>query len=104
MDFVGKYESLQADFDTVCARLSISPRPLPHVNRSEDVRRPVKTLNDVKKLLRRRLWNLERRHTFPHYTQYYDDESWEFVAELFRKDIDAFGYAFGDDRATAALR
>ena len=104
VDFVGKYESLQADFDTVCARLGISPRPLPHVNRSEDVRRPVKTLNGVKKLLRRRLWNLERRHTFPHYTQYYDDESREFVAELFRKDIDAFGYAFGDDRATAALR
>jgi hypothetical protein len=104
VDFVGRYESLQADFDTVCARLGISPRPLPHVNRSEDVRRPVRTLNDVKKLLRGRLWNLERRHTFPHYSQYYDDESREFVAELFRKDIDAFGYAFGDDRATAALR
>ena len=52
VDFVGRYESLQADFDTVCARLGISPRPLPHVNRSEDVRRPVRTLNDVKKLLR----------------------------------------------------
>jgi hypothetical protein len=110
VDFVGRYESLQTDFDTVCARLGIPPRELPHVNRAEDVRprvrrlNDVKTLNDVKQLLRHRFWNLERRHTFPHYTQYYDDESREFVAELFRKDIEAFGYAFGDDRATAALR
>jgi hypothetical protein len=104
VDFVGRYESLQTDFETVCARLGIPPSPLPHANRSLEGRPPVKTLNDVKKLLRRWLWNLERKHTFPHYTQYYDSESREFVAELFRNDIQAFGYAFGDDRPAAALR
>jgi hypothetical protein len=27
LDFVGRYESLQADFDKVCARLGIPPTP-----------------------------------------------------------------------------
>jgi hypothetical protein len=94
VDFVGRYESLQADFDVVCSRLGLPATPLPHVNGSGARRPPVRTLNDVKKLLRRWLWNLERRHTFPHYTQYYDDETRDHVARLYRKDIEAFGYSF----------
>lgn len=101
-DFVGRYESLQADFDTVCARLGIPERPLPHANRSLEGQPPIRTLNDVKKRLRRLLWNLESRHVFPHYSQFYDDESREYVAHLYRKDIEAFGYAFGDGRPAAA--
>jgi sulfotransferase famil protein len=99
VDFVGRYESLQADFDTVCARLGIPAASLPHVNRSLEGQPRIRTLHDVKKGLRRWLWNLERKHTFPYYTQYYDDESRAFVAQLFRKDIDAFNYSFGEDRA-----
>jgi hypothetical protein len=85
---------LQTDFDEVCARIGIPATPLPHANRSGEAKPPLRTLNDVKKLLRRWLWNLERRHTFPHYSQYYDEESREFVAHLYRKDIEAFGYSF----------
>jgi hypothetical protein len=96
VDFVGRYESLQADFEEVCARLGLPGTPLPHANRSGEERPPLRTLNDVKKLLRRWLWNRERKHTFPDYTQYYDEESREFVAQLYRKDIDAFGYGFHD--------
>jgi hypothetical protein len=94
VDFVGRYESLQTDFDEVCGRIGIPATPLPHANRSGEAKPPLRTLNDVKKLLRRWLWNLERRHTFPHYSQYYDEESREFVAHLYRKDIEAFGYSF----------
>ena len=95
VDFVGRYESLQADFDTVCARVGIPPTPLPQVNRSLEGTWP-DSLRELRKQLRRALWSLERKHTFPHYTQYYDDESREFVGRLFRKDIEAFNYAFGD--------
>lgn len=98
VDFVGRYESLQADFDKVCARLGIPGTPLPHANRSGEERPLIRTLNDVKKLLRRWLWNLERRHSFPHYTQYYDEESREFVARFYREDIHAFGYSFELER------
>jgi hypothetical protein len=96
VDFVGRYESLQADFDTVCARLGIPPTPLPHENRSLAEKPRIRTVKELTTALRRWLWNLERRHTFPHYTQYYDDESREFVAQLFRKDIETFEYSFGE--------
>jgi Sulfotransferase family len=95
VDFVGRYESLQADFDTVCARVGIPPTRLPQVNRSLEGTWP-DSLRELRKQLRRALWSLERKHTFPHYTQYYDDESREFVGRLFRKDVEAFNYAFGD--------
>ena len=94
VDFVGRYERLQADFDQVCARIGIPPIPLPRVNRSLEKGRP-HTLRELRKRLRRAIWSRERRHTFSHYTEYYDDESREFVAQLFRKDVEAFSYDFG---------
>lgn len=100
-DFVGRYESLQADFDRVCERLGIEKTPLPHENRSLDAPR-IQSLNDVKKRVRRWLWTLRPKNVYPHYTQYYDDESRAFVAERYRIDIEIFGYAFGEDPAPAA--
>lgn len=96
VDFVGKYETLQAGFDTVCARLGIPPTGLPWVNRSLEKAR-LTNLRELRKRLRRALWSRERKHTFGHYTEYYDDESRDFVARLYGKDIGAFGYSFGED-------
>jgi len=96
VDFVGKYETLQAGFDTVCARLGIPPTRLPWVNRSLEKAR-LTSLRELRKRLRRALWSRERKHTFGHYTEYYDDESRDFVARLYGRDIDAFGYSFGED-------
>lgn len=102
-DFVGRYESLQADFDVVCERLGIARTPLPHENRSLEAPR-IRSLNDIKKRIRRWLWTLRPRNVYPHYTQYYDAESRELVRRLYRRDIDTFGYAFGEDPpATAPL-
>ena len=66
VDFIGRVENLQADFDEVCDRIGIRRRQLPHVNRSEHAP----------------------------YWEYYDDASREIVAERFRRDIDYFGYTF----------
>ena len=101
VDFVGRYERLQADFDKVCARVGIPPTPLPRVNRSLEEARP-NTLREFRKQVRRAIWSREREHTFPHYTEYYDDESREFVGRLFRKDVEAFNYGFGDRVRSAA--
>jgi hypothetical protein len=101
VDFVGRYETLQADFDTVCTQVGIPPTRLARVNRSLEESRP-RSLRELRKQLRRALWSRERKHTFSHYTEYYDDESREFVGWLYRKDVEAFNYAFGDGVRSAA--
>jgi hypothetical protein len=69
VDFVGRFESLQADFNTVCERIKLPAISLPHVNKAK-----VSAGNE--------------------YQDYYDSESKECVAELYRKDIESFGYRF----------
>jgi hypothetical protein len=95
VDFVGRYENLQTDFDSVCARLGIVRTPLPRVNRSLDDAGPA-SFRELRKRLRRAIWTRERQHTFGSYPEYYDDESREFVGRMFRKDVEAFNYSFGD--------
>jgi hypothetical protein len=66
VDFVGRFENLEADFATVCSRLSL-PAALPHVNTS--------------------------KHR--DYREYYTPATRDLVAQHFRRDIEMFGYQFG---------
>ena len=67
VDFVGRYERLQEDFDEACRRIGIPPRKLPEKRKAKD------------------------RGA---YREYYDDETAEMVARHFRRDIEEFGYRF----------
>jgi len=70
IDFVGKVENLQEDFNLVCNKIGISAPKLPCINKT-------KTQSSRK-----------------HYTSYYSAENAEFVAELYAQDIDKFTYKF----------
>lgn len=89
VDFVGKFETLQQDFDQVCEQLGFSESRLPHINSSDKKSRE----------LRRKARNILHRnkesglHT---YTEFYDEETRDFVAQLYRTDIENFDYSFND--------
>jgi hypothetical protein len=65
VDFVGRYETLEQDFNHVCRVLDIRPS-LPHLNRTGH----------------------------KDYRSYYNEKTKKIVAEHFKEDIEMFGYTF----------
>jgi len=96
VDFVGRLENIRQDFATVCKRIGLLPTTLPHKNRAEAVQNGGHPLVDGARAIRELLSLTRWRNTFPHYADYYDSESRDFVARLYRNDIEAFGYRFGN--------
>lgn len=68
MNFVGKLERLDTDWQTVCNNIGIEYQPLPRKNVTEHRR----------------------------YQDYYDDNSVELVSKHWRHDIELFNYQFND--------
>lgn len=86
VDFVGKFERLQSDFDLVCQKIGIENSTLPHVN-STKATKPKKIMG---------LFPAKDQKKKPHYTEYYDVETKEAVAEIYKRDIELFDYKFGE--------
>ena len=66
VDFVGRFENFAADVESVLKRLGTVCNQLPH----------------------------EMKSNRTHYRDYYDHQSREMVATIYRRDIDTFGYEF----------
>jgi chondroitin 4-sulfotransferase 11 len=66
MDFVGRFENLQEDWDKVCDRIKIPRKTLGHYNATEH----------------------------KHYSEYYDTEAREIITEKYATDLLQFKYEF----------
>ena len=87
VDYVGRFETLQEDFNRVCQTLGISDSELPHRNKSD------KKSRDLKRTIRNLVFmNGENRYSSM--AEFYDDETRDAVAEYYQKDIETFGYRF----------
>ena len=71
LDFVGRYETLDADFEKLCQELHFPAISLLSLNTSSEMREK------------------------PSYVDYYDEESREVIAKVYAKEIENFGYQFG---------
>jgi len=67
VDFIGRYENLQADYEEACRLIGIKPPPLPHKRQARDRE---------------------------DYRSYYDEETARLVANYFKPDIEALGHSF----------
>lgn len=68
LDFIARYENYLDDLKFICKRTGYDLSELPLTNKTSHKR----------------------------YTKYYDDETLDLVNTRFKKDIDSFGYQFGD--------
>ena len=66
VDFIGRFENLNDDYQKVLHNIGSDSLPLPHIHKS----------------------NRER------YRNYYTEETKEIVGEFYKKDIEEFGYEF----------
>lgn len=66
VDFIGRFENLQQDFQSVMTRLGRPNEKLPHTMKSQRT----------------------------HYSDYYDQESLDTVAQMYQRDIELLGYSY----------
>ena len=66
MDYIGRFENLKYDLNEIAKKIGVNELSIPHVNKTNH----------------------------GHYREYYNDEDREKVAQMYKRDIEYFGYKF----------
>jgi Sulfotransferase family len=99
-DFIGKFENLQSDFNQVCHRIGLAPQTIPHLNPSTETEQrgtgPEVLLREIGLTPQDAAVAEAPRAiaVLDAYQACYDETSIQVVADLYRKDIELFGYDF----------
>jgi len=92
VNYIGKFERLQNDFNNVSDALRIPQSLLPHINNSRQTFRYA--LNNPKTFVQK---ILKKEAGHKKYTTYFDNETREFIADLYKTDIEYFNYTFDEN-------
>ena len=68
IDFIGKVENLQKDFDFICDKINLQKQIIPKQNKSKVV----------------------------DYTDFYDNETIKITSDIYQSDLEKFSYKFGE--------
>lgn len=93
VDYIYRFEELQAGFDKVCGAIGMPATDLPHANKTGKGRSALHAIKQVIKMMSP-FHKIHDQHE--HYTSYYDDEAKEIVANLYAREIEYFKYRFED--------
>ena len=92
LDFIGKFESLDADFRKVCENLNIEDGFLPHYNKTKTSVSFLKKLNRIYKLIKADPKALKLISFTVNNNAKITKKSRELIYEIYREDFDNFNY------------
>ncbi len=93
IDYVGRFENLQEDFDLIAKKIGMPSSELPHINDSKPSNTPHRS--KARKIVKEVFFSRGSK-AIPSYVRwqdYYDNESVDLVTRLYERDIDLLGYA-----------
>ena len=91
VDFVGRFENLQQDFNAICSKINFPSTELPHLNKSINLSNFENKFSAFKKG-----WIdfSFYKPSYTNYKDYYNSKTESLIADLYQSDIKAFGYRF----------
>lgn len=92
VDFIGRFECINEDFAEVCRRLGFEDTVLPHINKGKQYSN--KGLMSLVKRPGLIFQFTLKRPNFKDYRDYYTEKSKKLVSQIYKDDINCFGYTF----------
>lgn len=94
VDFVGRFESLAADFAEATERMGLGRLELPHKNKSDNLSLFLRGPRSFAKRMFKSTFKSRKEKRGGHYSEYFTSELRDRVGEFYERDVRLFGYTF----------